>query len=472
MSSAAVSKPVLATGSEQVKWRTLLRAMSQTGGASVLSGFFTMGATKVIAVMAGPAAVALLATLQQLRNGGVTLATLNGQAAVVQGVSSTDGADRREFLRTSALSMALAGLLAAGALVAMPGAIAGIAGLGENRAGLVRWLALPVVLSSFYVLLTAVLNAAGAIATLAKLQLASPFALLLLSYPLARGVAGGHEGLFIGLLTASAGSAVLFGGAAVWRRRAQLMAWWCGSGGWWRREHATRFVAISGSMVVSGLVATGSLLLLRARILEDDGMAAGGLFDAAWAISMNHVTLLLASLQTYYLPLMARTADPAERQQHTARVLTVAALASAVVIAGLAALKPVAISTLYSDSFLGATKLLRWTLLGDYLKVGSWVLSIPLVAMADMRTFLAADLSAYLAFLGGAYLFSNWLDAAEAVAAAFLLMYAVHLVFCGTCLWAKGEFRPTSMAALAWTGGLALVVASSAWFWDAASLPF
>jgi S-adenosylmethionine:diacylglycerol 3-amino-3-carboxypropyl transferase len=81
-------------------WRNVVRAMSQTGGASLLSGLLSMLATKIIAVTLGPAHVATLSTLQQLRLAAVTGSTLTGQTALVQGASSSTGLERREFLRT------------------------------------------------------------------------------------------------------------------------------------------------------------------------------------------------------------------------------------------------------------------------------------------------------------------------------------------------------------------------------------
>ena len=162
-----------------------------------------------------------------------------------------------------------------------------------------------------------------------------------------------------------------------------------------------------------------------------------GQFDAAWAISMNHVSLVLASLQTYCLPVLARTSDRAGRSAHLTRMLTAAALAGAAAVCALAVLKPVVLAVFYSNAFLDASRYLRWTLVGDYLKVSSWVLSIPMLASADMRAFLVADLSAYAVFAVGAAAASQFRGAAEGTAMAFVLMYAAHLAICGAIAWRR-----------------------------------
>jgi len=110
---------------------------------------------------------------------------------------------------------------------------------------------------------------------------------------------------------------------------------------------------------------------------------------------------------------------------------------------------------------------LRWTLVGDYLKVSSWVLSIPMLASADMRLFLTADLGAYVVFAGGAAAASYFRGAAEGTAIAFVLMYAAHLGITGTIAWLRYGFRPGRRTMLIWMSGLLAVVAASAATWEA-----
>jgi PST family polysaccharide transporter len=250
--------------------------------------------------------------------------------------------------------------------------------------------------------------------------------------------------------------------------REQVKPWFRGAGRWWSAEAARRFLTMSGSMLAGGGAAALVLLAARARILHQQGFAVAGQFDAAWAISMNHVSLVLASLQTYCLPVLARPAGRAERSAHLTRMLTAAALAAAAVVCALALLKPVALALFYSDAFREASRYLRWTLVGDYLKVSSWVLSIPMLASADMRAFLAADLSAYAIFAAGAAIMGHFRGAAEGTAIAFVAMYAAHLAICGSIAWKRYGFRPGARIVLIWVGGLLAVVAASAVTWRAA----
>lgn len=94
------------------------------------------------------------------------------------------------------------------------------------------------------------------------------------------------------------------------------------------------------------------------------------------------------------------------------------------------------------------------------------MLSIPILASAEMRLFLTADLGAYAAFAGGMFAAAYFRGAAEGTAIAFVLMYAAHLGITGTIAWLRYGFRPGRWTTLIWMAGLVAVVAASAATWE------
>jgi PST family polysaccharide transporter len=253
----------------------------------------------------------------------------------------------------------------------------------------------------------------------------------------------------------------------------RLRHWFCGPGRLWAGDAARHFISISGAMLISGLAATAVLLWVRRRITASQGLAVTGQFDAAWSISMNHVTVVLSSLQTYFLPALAGNRGGAhssvlERSARISSVLTVAALSATAVIAALALAKPWALVLFYSAAFRPAAAYLRWTLVGDYLKVAGWILSIPILAAADMKVFLTADLAALGVFLAASAGLGRWMSAAESAGAAFVLMHATHLAICAAYVRGKYGFRPSRIATAVWIGGLAVVAGVSLLTWGLA----
>jgi PST family polysaccharide transporter len=200
--------------------------------------------------------------------------------------------------------------------------------------------------------------------------------------------------------------------------------------------------------------------------MDHQGLTFTGWFDAAWNISMNHASLLLASLQTYFLPALCRAKSAREQSACIAGVVMLAMPAAAAIISVLALAKPWVITLLYAPSFRPASAMLRWTLFGDYCKIGSWILSLPLLARADMKAFLLLDTAAYASFAGAALVLSRWLPAGESAAAAFACMCAVHLVSGALLARARCGIRRDRAAVAVWSAGLGLVVAVSACTWN------
>jgi PST family polysaccharide transporter len=440
--------------------------MSQTGAASLASGLISLAATKFIATAFGPASVALLSTLQQIRAIGTTCGSLSGQTALVQGANSLAGRERREFLRTVSLLLAISTMFVVAVLIVFPQWVAIQTGLAASDSRLIRGMSISAILAIAYLFITGLLNARRAIGSLALIQLAAPASMAVLAYTVTTNADRLNGDWFVLMLTASSTVAVLAAWLAL--RKRFDSSWFKGDGGWWSNSALRKFFAISGSLFLSGSIYSWIIAVVRARVLRTQGLSTAGQLDAAWAISMNQAGLVLASLQTYYLPTLAGISDPRLRSTQITRVLTFATLSAAAIVTTLIALKPFVLTTLYSSAFTEAARYLRWTLPGDYLKITSWILSVPLLASAHMRTFLAADLVAYGAFVATALGVATSFSAAESMSIAFVAMYAAHLVFCGSCLWLRGEFRPDARTVYLWCIGLAAVGVVSAAFWEQA----
>jgi len=404
--------------------------------------------------------------LQQTRQTAVIAATANGQAALVQGISARSGLERREYARTGLTIFAFATALIALIMFAAPQWAARLTGLGSGRAPLVRWLAVQVVLLSAFLFLTALVNALGAIGKLAALQSVSPAVAALAMVPAALALAAGRETLLPVVLAGAAAAAVVAALFVLKDYRTELRQWFGGPGRWWSREAASSFLHVSAAMLVGGLAGSAAVVAIRSRILLSQGFAAAGQFDAAWGISMNQVMLILSSMQAYYLPALARAHSAAERSSQISTVLHLAALVAAPLIVIVTVAKPVMLALFYSHEFGQAATYLRWMLVGDYLKISGWILSVPMLASADMRMYLLAELTGYGVFVASAALLNRWWPPAESAAIAFVLMYVAHTVFCAARAVTHYRYRPDRITILLWLAGLAMVSIAGLAHWD------
>jgi O-antigen/teichoic acid export membrane protein len=443
----------------------MVAAMGKTGGSSIASGLISALGTKIVASLLGPGAIAMLGTLQQLRDGAVIAATANGKTALVQGTSSLRGIERREFVRTVALLFAAGTLLVASAICWAPDAAVRWVRLPVASGNMLPWLALTVAVLSLFVFLTSLLNALRDIGRLAWLQLASPAAAALVAWPVAMKVRDGDPLAMVFFLVIPATVTAAMAVIALNRHRFPLREWFLGGGRWWSAGAARHFLSISAAMLASGLVANIALLGVRGLITRRESLAMTGQFDAAWNISMNQVSLILASVQTYYLPVLAASAGANETLRHIRRMLMVATLAVVPGIVALVTLKPLVVAVLYSHAFVGSPEFLRWTLAGDFLKVSAWVLATPMLAARDLTPFLAFDLATHATFFVSAMLLASWVRPGEAAAMGFAISYGLYFALCYGYSRKTSGFRLGGAVGWAWMGGAALVAGASASSW-------
>jgi len=449
-------------------WRPMFAAMGKIGGSSLASGLLSALASKIVATMLGPGSIALLQTLQQLRDGAVTVATASGRTALVQGVSALDGVERREYVRTVALLFSGGTLFVATVMLTAPATVARWSRLPASSESLLPWLAATVTLLSAFVFSSAILNGFRDLGKLALLQIASPLTAALVAFPLAAELRAGHPVALILLLAMPAAATLV--ASAIALKSHHLSEWFHGPGRWWSSVAAHNFVSVSGAMLASGLAATTVLLAVRGSITAQQGLAMTGQFDAAWNISMNQVTLILGSVQAYYLPTLAAAKTAGERGRQIRGMLIVATLATVPVIVTLAALKPLVVRVLYSSQFASSPEFLRWTLIGDYLKVGSWVLATPMLATRDVGAFLGSDLIAHAVFFGSAMFLARIDKPSESAAIGFLISYAVYFALCYGYARARHGFRFGAAGFSLWVTGLVLIIGASANAWSATTV--
>ncbi len=205
----------------------------------------------------------------------------------MQGASSLEGEKRGNYVGAVAAVFLTCTLLVAAMLAFAPLKVREWTGLAAVDG--TGWLLLAVALTSVYVFFSALLNAQWRVETLAALQLAGPGSMALLAYPISILGAKWIAPAIAVSATVSAGCALA---AARRERRIRLHM---------SAPAVKHFFSISMAMLITGFVASTAVVIVRGNIIRTQGLAHAGLFDAAWSISMNQVTLVLASVQTYYL---------------------------------------------------------------------------------------------------------------------------------------------------------------------------
>ena len=466
--------------------RELLRAVFKTGTGSAASLVLGMIAMKIMAVVTGPGGVGLFSLLRQTQQTALSVANLSGQMAIVQGVASREGKARTEYLTTVMWILSVTGGLVGLAFLAFAPQIARwVTGHADpDIVVMMRWLSLTIVLGVVYSYLTGLLNGHRAIGRVALVQVANFGTMALLAYPFSLLMKAGHPLAFTWLLTASALVTALL--ALYFALQAGWLPWLFNAVPHsFNRASARHFLYLAGTMLISGFIGTLVPLTVRAITARQFGLAGVGVFEVAWTLSMAYVALILTSFSTYYLPTLSQTMDRVARADLIRRVSRLSTLLMVPLVVTVIALKPLVVRLLYSEEFVPSLEIIRWMLIGDYLKVTSWVFSFTMVAYADMKTFLWTEILWGGLTLCSAVVAIQGMNLLEGVGIGFMILYLTYLAYTLHYVRSRHQLTLDRPAVMRWLGGLGLVCLVSvqtwndtqvnwgtAWVWVVAALSF
>ncbi len=173
-----------------------------------------------------------------------------------------------------------------------------------------------------------------------------------------------------------------------------------------------------------------SHILIRTHLADTLGMDAAGYWEAMWRLSAAYLMLVTTTLSLYYLPKLSELKDPkeikAEILQGYKIILPVAAACGLVIYS----LRDFIIGVLFTSDFTPMRDLFAWQMVGDTLKIGSWILAYLMLGKAMMKLFIASEVVFAAGFYGWTY-FLTGMYGLEGVTIAHAINYAIYWVVMG-----------------------------------------
>ena len=409
----------------KASYHRILRSTSIIGGASFVNIAIGVLRNKVLAVLLGPAGVGLASLYSGLMSTASTFATMGlgpvGTRQIAEAYSKNDARAitvARRALFWGTMFLASVGGLAVWSLRT----VLAVHALGNaSYSGAVGWLSIGVALSVAGASQGALIQGMRRIGDIARLNVFGST----LSTALGIGVLWrwGKAGLVAYVVIIPIVSFVL---GHVYVSRLPK----CDVGTVGISELAREWkilLSLGFAMVGAGLVQSFAQLWIRIDVARVLGAQSLGQYQAAWTISMQYVTFVLAAMGTDYYPRLTGVIHDHKAAGALVNEQTeVATLLSAPVFIAMMAIAPWVIHLLYASSFTPAIEILRWQVLGDVLKVASWPLGFLILAAGDGKTFFSTETASWLVGTG---LITGLvpLVGLQITGIAYLAMYAFYL---------------------------------------------
>ena len=419
---------------------TLIKTSLLNGIAVAIKMLTLLGINKILAIYVGPAGYAALGQFQN----AVQMITTFASGAINTGVTKYtaeyhDDEARQHKVWQTAGTIALTGSLITGALIAVFNqTLANWFLKDTSYGGVFLWLAATLVLFTLNALLLAILNGKKEIVRYVLANIAgSIFALAVTT------IMAIQLGLYGALVALAIYQSIAFFATlllcyqAPWFKMRNLF-------GGIDRQAARNLAKYTAMALTSAACVPISHILVRNHLGETLGWAAAGYWEAMWRLSTAYLMLVTTTLGVYYLPKFSELQDFSLIKKEILKGYTLILPTVAFTAMLIYLLREVIINLLFTQDFLPMQDLFGWQMLGDFFKIGSWMLAYLMLSKAMFKVFLLLEILFALSFVIATYALVQ-LFGLKGVAIAHALNYLFYWAILIVYLSYKSEAQTTKV---------------------------
>ena len=196
-------------------------------------------------------------------------------------------------------------------------------------------------------------------------------------------------------------------------------------------------VKLGTAMSISGIMVYVVEFFLRSFILRNGGINDVGLYSAGWAINGQYLGLVFAAMAKDYFPRLSQIVNKNQEVKQTVNQQgEIALLILTPLIIIMIVFINIAIKLLYSGQFLMAVPMVKWLLIGSFIKSGSWGISFVFLAKGDVKTFLFNEIGIKFITLPS-YLLGYYYYGLLGIGIAFTFNYVIYFIWVAIVARAK-----------------------------------
>lgn len=345
-------------------------------------------ASKVVAITAGPAGVAIVGAFANFITISQTFANGAINNGVIKYVSEykDDSIKLKSLISTSVKITIYSSIISGILLILFSGFISSIVFMNELYVNPIRLLGLTIVLTSINTLILSVLNGLGEI----KL------------YTFANAVGSIISLIFtvilvffynvIGALYALVFSQSIILLVTIFLLKKKAIFYFFLNFQPIDKRIVVNLSKFSLMAIISALTIPLGQIIVRNFLISKVGINESGYWQGMMRISDGYLMLITTSLSTYYLPKLSslKTDNELKTEIYNGyKVIIPAVIISCVLIF---LLRFFIINILYTSDFTSMEKLFIWQLLGDIFKICAWVLAYLMLAKAMTKLFVITEI--------------------------------------------------------------------------------
>lgn len=400
---------------------TLIKTSLLNGIAVVIKMLTLLCINKILAIYVGPTGYAALGQFQNV----VQMITTFSSGAINIGVTKytaeyhDDEAKQHKVWRTAG-TIALTGSIVTGLLIATFNQYLAVLFLkNSSYGGVFLWFAATLVLFTFNTLLLAILNGKKQIVRYVLANIAGSIFALVVTTLMA--IALGLYGALVALTIYQSITffvTLLLCYRAPWFKLNYLF-------GKIDREIGLNLAKYTVMALTSAVCVPLSHILVRNHLGETLGWAEAGYWEAMWRLSAAYLMLVTTTLSVYYLPKISELKNPLEVKKEILQGYKIILPAAAACSFTIYLTRDFIVNLLFTNEFSSMRDLFAWQMLGDTMKIGSWILAYVMLGKAMVKLFVISEILFAGSFLILTYFFTG-IVGLKGVAIAHAVNYMVY----------------------------------------------
>lgn len=188
---------------------------------------------------------------------------------------------------------------------------------------------------------------------------------------------------------------------------------------------AKKFLAFAAMALVSAICVPLSQMIIRSYLIHEYSAAYAGYWEAMIRLSAAYLMLITTTLSVYYLPRLSELTNLQDIKKEVYlgyKLIFPVAVFSGIIIY---VIKDWIIQLLFSAAFLPMRELFLWQMIGDSLKIGSWILAYLMLGKAMTKLFIVTEITFTCSSIVLTYLCTQYFGF-KGVSIAHLVNYALY----------------------------------------------
>ncbi len=203
-----------------------------------------------------------------------------------------------------------------------------------------------------------------------------------------------------------------------------------------------KFAAFALMALVSAICLPLSQMVIRGYLSSEFNLTYAGYWEAMIRLSGAYLLLVTTTLGVYYLPRLSELFKLSDIKKEVWIGYRFIFPIAVVIAIALYLLKDHVIVLLFSNKFLAMGELFFWQLIGDSLKIGSWILAYLMLSKAMTKLYISTEIIFALSSIALTYVCTQYWGF-KGVSIAHALNYAIYWlvmsIFVFRVLEEKGE---------------------------------